>query len=177
VQATWGIYQRMIAAYRQLDRETGGQLMAKLIDSLGHEVPDALGELVSLGRTLKKRVDDVLAYFDRPGRSKGPAEAINGRLEHLRGSALGFRNLTNYIPRSLLETGGPRLHRGCEQPLWRCVGGLCCAAEQDARPGRGVRLSWLCLSGRTSVRQRASVVAHPGQEGGPCQRGGIARRP
>ncbi|WP_206661047.1 hypothetical protein, partial [Propioniciclava flava] len=30
------------------------------------------------------------------------------RLEHLRGSALGFRNLTNYIARSLLETGGFR---------------------------------------------------------------------
>ena len=30
----------------------------------------------------------------------------------LRGSALGFRNLTNYIARSLLETGGfrPQLH-------------------------------------------------------------------
>jgi len=42
----------------------------------------------------------------------GPTEAISGRLEHLRGSALGFRNLTNYIARSLLETGGfrPRLH-------------------------------------------------------------------
>lgn len=35
-------------------------------------------------------------------------EALNGRLEHLRGSALGFRNLTNYIARSLLETGGFR---------------------------------------------------------------------
>jgi hypothetical protein len=30
------------------------------------------------------------------------------RLEHLRGSALGFRNLTNYVARSLLETGGFR---------------------------------------------------------------------
>ena len=40
---------------------------------------------------------DVLAYFDRPGTCNGPTEAINGRLEHLRGSALGFRNLTNYI--------------------------------------------------------------------------------
>jgi transposase len=39
----------------------------------------------------------VLAYFDRPRTSNGPTEAINGRLEHLRGSALGFRNLTNYI--------------------------------------------------------------------------------
>jgi len=47
-----------------------------------------------------------------PRTSNGPTEAINGRLEHLRGSALGFRNLTNYIARSLLEAGGfrPRLH-------------------------------------------------------------------
>jgi transposase len=44
-------------------------------------------EVVTLGRTLKKRADDVLAYFDRPGTSNGPTEAINGRLEHLRGSA------------------------------------------------------------------------------------------
>ena len=44
--------------------------------------------------------------------SNDPTEATNGRLEHLRGSALGFRNLTNYIARCLLETGGfrPRLH-------------------------------------------------------------------
>jgi transposase len=48
----------------------------------------------------------TMAYFERPGTSNGPTEAINGRLEHLRGSALGFRNLTNYIARSLLETGG-----------------------------------------------------------------------
>ncbi|GAA3873050.1 hypothetical protein GCM10022275_22630 [Tessaracoccus defluvii] len=56
----------------------------------------------------------MLAYVDRPGTSIGPTEAVNGRLEHLRGSALGFRNLTNYIARSLLETGGlrPRLHPG-----------------------------------------------------------------
>ena len=53
-----------------------------------------------------------LAYFDTDGASNGPTEAINGRLEHLRGSALGFRNLTHYITRSLLETGGfkPQLH-------------------------------------------------------------------
>ena len=51
-------------------------------------------------------------YFDRPGTSNGPNETINGRLEHLRGRTLGFRNLTNYIARSLLEAGGlgPRLH-------------------------------------------------------------------
>ena len=114
VEATWGIYQRMIAAYREPDRAKGRELMTRLIESLGHNVPSALSELITLGRTLKKRAVDVLAYFDRPGTSNGPTEAINGRLEHLRGSALGFRNLTNYIARSLLETGGfrPRLHPG-----------------------------------------------------------------
>jgi len=112
VEATWGIYQRMIAAYREPNRANGRRLMEKLIASLRARVPSALSEIITLGRTLKKRAADVLAYFDRPGTSNGPTEAINGRLEHLRGSALGFRNLTNYIARSLLETGGfrPRLH-------------------------------------------------------------------
>ena len=114
VEATWGIYQRMITAYREPDRTRGRQLMTALIDALSRGVPAALTELITLGRTLKKRAEDVLAYFDLPGTSNGPTEAINGRLEHLRGSALGFRNLTNYIARSLLETGGfrPRLHPG-----------------------------------------------------------------
>jgi len=112
VEATWGIYQRMIAAYREPDRTHGRALMTSLIKSVGHGVPAALTELRRLGRTLTTRAVDVLAYFDRPGTSNGPTEAINGRLEHLRGSALGFRNLTNYIARSLLESGGfrPRLH-------------------------------------------------------------------
>ncbi len=112
VEATWGIYQRMITAYREPDRKHGRELMGKLIESVSHDVPAALTELRRLGRTLTHRAADVLAYFDRPGTSNGPTEAINGRLEHLRGSALGFRNLTNYIARSLLESGGfrPRLH-------------------------------------------------------------------
>jgi transposase len=112
VEATWGIYQRMINAYREPDRTRGRELMSKLIDSVSNGVPKPLTEIITLGRTLKKRAADILAYFDRPGTSNGPTEAINGRLEHLRGSALGFRNLTNYIARSLLETGGfrPRLH-------------------------------------------------------------------
>ncbi len=104
----------MIAAYREADRRRGRELMVKLIDSVSQGVPSALVEVITLGRTLKTRADDILAYFDRAGTSNGPTEAINGRLEHLRGSALGFRNLTNYIARCLLETGGfrPRLHPG-----------------------------------------------------------------
>ncbi len=114
VEVTWAAYQRMVTAYRDPDSARGRDLMKQLIASLSSGVPAALVELRSLGRTLKQRAVDVLAYFDRPGTSNGPTEAINGRLEHLRGSALGFRNLTNYIARALLETGGfrPQLHRG-----------------------------------------------------------------
>nr|WP_218064091.1 ISL3 family transposase [Arthrobacter wenxiniae] len=114
VEATWGIYQRMITAYREKDRAQGKKLMQAVVDSLSTGVPAALTEVKTLGRTLKRRAADVLAYFDRPGTSNGPSEAINGRLEHLRGSALGFRNLTHYVARSLLESGGfrPKLHSG-----------------------------------------------------------------
>ncbi|MCG7431878.1 ISL3 family transposase [Kocuria indica] len=112
VETTWGIYQKMIAAYREPDRATGRIRMQAVIDAVGSGVPAALKEVIVLGRTLNKRAADILAYFDRPGTSNGPTEALNGRLEHLRGSALGFRNLVHYIARSLLETGGfrPQLH-------------------------------------------------------------------
>ena len=112
VEATWGIYQRMIAAYRQPDRVRDRELMVNLIDGAQQWGSGATDQFITLGRDLTKRAVDVLAYFDRPGTSNGPTEAINGRLEHLRGSALGFRNLPHYMARSLLETGGfrPRLH-------------------------------------------------------------------
>ena len=112
VEATWTMYQRTVAAYRHPDRTQGPHHDGRAHRHTEHRRPQAPEELITLGRTLKKRAADVLAYFDRPGTSNGPTEAINGRLEHLRGSALGFRNLTNYIARSLLETGGfrPQLH-------------------------------------------------------------------
>ncbi len=112
VEASWGIYQRIVAAYRDRDRSAAKADLKKIITALSTAVPHALGELIALGRTFRRRAPDMLAYFDRPHTSNGPTEAINGRLEHLRGTALGFRNLTNYIARSLLDTGGfrPRLH-------------------------------------------------------------------
>ena len=113
VEATWGIYQRIVAAYRHPDRASGKKALQAVIDDLTQGVPTQLTELITLGRTLKRRALDVLAYFDHPGTSNGPTEAINGRLEHLRGTALGFRNLTHYVIRALLDTGGFRteLHR------------------------------------------------------------------
>ena len=84
--------------------------MQRLISSLRQAVPDGLEEITELARTLTERSADILAYFDRPGTSNGPTEAVNGRLEHLRGIALGFRNLTHYTIRSLIHAGRLKDH-------------------------------------------------------------------
>ena len=100
-------------AYRASDTSMGKAMTEAEINApTSMRVPRDLTELITLGRTLKRRAGDILAYFDHPHTTGGPTEAINGCLEHLRGSALGFRNLTNYITRALLETGGfkPQLH-------------------------------------------------------------------
>ena len=47
VEATWGIYQRMIAAYREPDRKTGRAQMTSLIASISRGVPvDSNAQLV-----------------------------------------------------------------------------------------------------------------------------------
>ena len=113
LEVTWSAYQNIIDAYRAPDTRVGKALTQAEINTLtSTRVPRDLTELMTLGRTLKHRAGDILAYFDHPHTSNGPTEAINGRLEHLLGSALGLRNLTHYITRALLETGGfrPQLH-------------------------------------------------------------------
>lgn len=111
-EITWEFYQRVIDAYQAPTPQQGKQIMANLIDVLKTGVPTGLDELRTLGRTLHRRRDDVLAFFDNPGTSNGPTEALNGLMEHLRGTARGFRNLGHYIARSLLDTGGfrPLIH-------------------------------------------------------------------
>jgi transposase len=104
VEVTWLVYQQIIAAYAHPDPREGKTLLARVIDALQAAVPAGLDELATLGRTLQRRRDDVLAYFTHRA-SNGPTEAINGRLEALRRNALGFRNLINYRIRSLLHCG------------------------------------------------------------------------
>lgn len=104
LEVTWRVYQRIIDAYNASDARTGKRIMQGVMRSLRAGVPSGLRELAQLGRTLWRRRVDILAYFD-VGASNGPVEAINGRLEHLRGIALGFRNLKHYILRSLIHSG------------------------------------------------------------------------
>ncbi len=60
-------------------------------DGRAHRIPRCQGiapgcpGLVTLGRTLKRRMADILAFFDHPNGANRPTEAINGRLETLRG--------------------------------------------------------------------------------------------
>lgn len=93
-----GNYQRIVAAYCEPDKQRGKTMMQAVIVSITSGVPAALVEIRRLGRALRQRARDVLAFFDRPGPSNGPTEAINGRLEHLCGSALGFRNILPGCP-------------------------------------------------------------------------------
>jgi transposase len=105
------IYQKIIAAYADPNRRTGKQAMTRLIDSIRRGVPAGLEEITQLGRTLWRRRNDILAFFDHHA-SNRPTEAINGRLEALRRNTLGFRNLTHYRIRSLLQRRAP-LTRQC----------------------------------------------------------------
>ena len=75
MEATWGIYQRMVAAYRHPDPAAGRELMVKLIQSLSAGVPRPLVEIARLGCTLSKRAADVLAYFE--GRFSSPCFSNN----------------------------------------------------------------------------------------------------
>lgn len=104
VEVTYGVYQRLIDAYEASGKREGKIAMYKLLKSIRSGVPKELPELAQLGRSSWKRHREILAYFDT-GASNGPVEATGGRLEHLRGIALGFRNLGHYILRSLIHSG------------------------------------------------------------------------
>ncbi len=84
VEATWGIYQRMIAAYRDPDRTQARAAMTTLIDCLRQGVPATLIELRRLGRTLTQRASPGLLrparHQQRPDRSTQRAPRTPPRL-------------------------------------------------------------------------------------------------
>ena len=59
VQAAWGVYQRLIQAYRTDDPGLGKYLMRRLIDSLKQAIPEGLEEIQALARTLTERASDT----------------------------------------------------------------------------------------------------------------------
>jgi len=105
LQVTYMVYQDIIDAYSHPKRSAGKKLMKKVMDTIRNGLPTGLEELAQLGRTLWHKRTQVLAFFDHGGASNGPVEAVNGRLEHLRGIALGFRNFDHYVLRCLIHSG------------------------------------------------------------------------
>jgi transposase len=63
VEVTWAVYQDIVNAYRTADRNEGKKLLRTVIDALTTNLPTELVELKRLGRTLKRRAADVLAFF------------------------------------------------------------------------------------------------------------------
>ena len=112
VEATWGIYQRMITACRDPDRARGRELPA-VIDALRVGVPAALTETPHPRADADQRAaDGVLACFDRPGTSNGPTEALSGCLEHLAAPPSASATSPTTSPAASSRTGGfrPSLH-------------------------------------------------------------------
>ena len=64
LEVTWSAYQNIIDAYRNPNKIRGNALMQAEINTLtSTRVPSCLTELITLGRTLKRRSRDILAYF------------------------------------------------------------------------------------------------------------------
>ena len=66
-------------------------------DALAEKVPASVQSPLSSRspprETLKKSARAILVFLGHPNTRNGPVEALNGRCEHIRGSAGGFRNL------------------------------------------------------------------------------------
>ena len=72
VTESWGVYQRLIQAYRTDEAGLGKYLMQRLIDSLRQAVPDEQEEIQTLAKTLTERAPDTpgllrpAPYLQRP---------------------------------------------------------------------------------------------------------------
>ena len=72
VQAAWGVYQRLIQAYRTEEAGLGKHLMQQLIDSLRQTIPDGLEEIQTLARTLTSRSQDTPGLLRPPRHLQRP---------------------------------------------------------------------------------------------------------
>ncbi len=113
LEVTWSVYQNIIDAYRTPNTSAGKAMMEAGIDTMtSTRVPRGLTELITLGRTLKRRSRDILAYSNTPTPQAALPKPSTHPSNTYADPPQDFRNLTHYITRTLLETGGfkPQLH-------------------------------------------------------------------
>ena len=113
LEVTWSVYQNIIDAYRDPNKIRGKALMQAEINTLtSTRVPRGLSELITLGRTLKRRSRDTLPTSTTPTPQAVPPKPSTDASNTYADPHSDLRNLTNYITRALLETGGfkPQRH-------------------------------------------------------------------
>ena len=91
----------------------GRQIAIKVLDSF-HTCP--IPEVARLGRTLRARRAQVLAYVETSGVSNGGTEAINLIIEKVRRLADGFKDFDHYRLRIMLAADGRRPYRASPKP-------------------------------------------------------------
>ena len=105
VQASWGVYQRLIQAYRTEEAGLGKHLTQRLIDSLKQAIPEELEEIQTLARTLTETASDTPGLLRPPPYLQRPhARRSTGAWSTYAASPWDLRNLTHYTIRSLIHT-------------------------------------------------------------------------
>lgn len=84
VEVAEHIYQDLVAAYATPDKRAGKLTMFKTLKRIKPGVPKELAELAQLGRSLWKRRQEILAYFDtgrleRSGRGDQRSPRVSAR--------------------------------------------------------------------------------------------------
>jgi transposase len=104
VQATWTAKE----ATRELYDVPTYELAVPFIDELIRDMADESWpvEVRSLGRTLKKWRDQIIAWH-KLRITNGPTESMNNLAKRVKRVAFGFRSFRNYRIRALLYAGKP----------------------------------------------------------------------
>ena len=113
LEVTWSVYQNIIDAYRSSNARGGKTLMHEEITRLTSTgMPSSLTELITLGRTLKRRAGASWPTSTTPTPATAPPKPSTHPSNTYADPHSGLRNLSHYITRALLETGGfkPQLH-------------------------------------------------------------------
>ena len=110
VQAAWGVYQRLIQAYRTEEAGLGKHLMQQLIDSLKQTIPDGLEEIQTLARTLISRSQDT------PGLLRPPPHLQRTHRSHQRTPGAPTRHRPEIAQPGQLHHPQPHPHRTPQRP-------------------------------------------------------------
>ena len=111
VQAAWGVYQRLIQAYRTDEAGLGKYLMQRLIDSLKQAIPYRLEGDPDTGQNPDQPQPGRPGLLRPPPYLQRPhAKPSTDAWSTYAASPWDLRNLTSYTIRSLIHTGRLKDH-------------------------------------------------------------------